>query len=99
MAAPADAAAGAAGAPAATDSLLALLDAAPLNRRYWLTMGLVMTQFVCEIFDFFVVSFMVAALAPQWQLTFGQSTLMLLTAGIGTICGACLLYTSDAADE
>jgi len=95
MAAPADAAAGAAGAPpggapAATDSLLALLDAAPLNRRYWLTMGLVMTQFVCEIFDFFVVSFMVAALAPQWQLTFGQSTLMLLTAGIGTICGALL---------
>ncbi len=94
MAAPADAAPAAVpppgGAPAATDSLLALLDAAPLNRRYWLTMGLVMTQFVCEIFDFFVVSFMVAVLAPQWQLTFGQSTIMLLTAGIGTIFGALL---------
>jgi putative MFS transporter len=76
-------------APAGTtDMLLALLDAAPLNRRYWTTMALVMAQFVCEIFDFFIVSFMVAALAPQWHLTFGQSTIMLLAAGIGTIAGA-----------
>ncbi|MCC7463550.1 MAG: MFS transporter [Gammaproteobacteria bacterium] len=98
MAAPADSSSGAAdrppaaaaGSPQTVDTLLALLDAAPLNRRYWLTMGLVMTQFVCEIFDFFVVSFMVAVLAPQWQLTFGQSTIMLLTAGIGTIFGALL---------
>jgi putative MFS transporter len=75
---------------APADTLLALLDAAPLNRRYWATMSLVMAQFICEIFDFFVVSFMVAALAPQWHLTFGQSTVMLLTAGIGTIFGALL---------
>jgi putative MFS transporter len=72
----------------ATDALLALLDAAPLNRRYWATMTLVMLQFICEIFDFFVVSFLVAALAPEWHLTFGQSTVMLLTAGVGTIAGA-----------
>jgi putative MFS transporter len=92
---PAGAAAGAvsaasAGSMPAADTLLALLDAAPLNRRYWATMLLVMTQFVCEIFDFFVVSFMVAALAPLWHLTFGQSTIMLLTAGIGSIFGALL---------
>lgn len=92
MAPPAEAAGAAPGAAAGAgaDTLLALLDAAPLNRRYWTTMALVMTQFVCEIFDFFVVSFMVAVLAPQWHLTFGQSTIMLLTAGIGTIFGALL---------
>lgn len=84
MAAPADATT----PRGVADTLVALLDAAPLNRRYWATMALVMLQFVCEIFDFFVVSFMVAALAPQWHLTFGQSTIMLLTAGVGTIVGA-----------
>jgi len=95
MAAPADRVAAAApgrASPGAggTGTLLALLDAAPLNRRYWATMALVMLQFVCEIFDFFVVSFLVSALAGEWHLTFGQSGVMLLAAGVGTIVGALL---------
>jgi putative MFS transporter len=68
--------------------LLARMDSAPLKARYWRTFSLIVLLLVCEIFDFFIVGFLVSALAPQWGLTFGQSTLMLLSAGVGAMIGA-----------
>lgn len=43
---------------------------------------------VCELFDFFVVGYLVSAIAPLWRLTFGQTTVMLLSAGVGAMVGA-----------
>jgi len=68
--------------------LVALIDQAPLRPRYWAVFGLIVTVLVCELFDFFVVGYLVSALAPMWKLNFGQTTIMLLSAGIGAMVGA-----------
>ena len=59
-----------------------------LTPRYWATFGLITLQLVCEIFDFFIVGFIVSAVAPGWKLSFGQATIMLLADGVGSIIGA-----------
>lgn len=70
------------------EDLVALYDRAPLTGRYWVCMVLVVITSIFDFFDFFVVGFLVAVLGPQWQLTFGQTSIMLLSAGIGAIIGA-----------
>ena len=62
-----------------------------LTPRYWATFGLITLQLVCEIFDFFIVGFIVSAVAPGWKLSFGETTIMLLAAGLGSIFGALVL--------
>jgi putative MFS transporter len=70
------------------EDLVTLYDGAPLNARYWTTIGLAIVSSVFDYFDYFVVGFLVAVLAPQWQLTFGQTSVMLLSAGVGAIIGS-----------
>jgi putative MFS transporter len=70
------------------DDLVTLYDKAPLNARYWISMLLAVMTSIFDFFDFFIVGFLVAVLAPQWQLTFGQTSVMLLSAGVGAIVGA-----------
>jgi putative MFS transporter len=71
-----------------SDNLLALFDAAPLNRRYWVSFTLLSALFVLEFFDFLIVGYLLAVLAPQWHLTYGQSAVMLYSGGLGAILGA-----------
>lgn len=70
------------------EDLVELYDRAPLNPRYWISITLGITTSVFDFFDFFLVGFLVAVLAPQWHLTFGQTSIMLLSAGVGAILGA-----------
>lgn len=70
------------------EDLVTLYDKAPLGPRYWISMLLGMTTSIFDFFDFFIVGFLVAVLAPQWHLTFGQTSVMLLSAGIGAIAGS-----------
>ncbi len=70
--------------------LLSRMDAAPVSARYWTVLALISTQLLTEMFDFFIASFLVSALAPMWKLTFGQTSVMLLSAGVGAIVGAVL---------
>jgi len=70
------------------EDLVALYDKAPLNARYWISMVLAVMTSIFDFFDFFIVGFLVAVLAPQWQLTFGQTSVILLSAGVGAIVGA-----------
>jgi putative MFS transporter len=70
------------------EDLVAIYDKAPLNPRYWISMALGVMTSIFDFFDFFVVGFLVAVLAPQWHLTFGQTSVMLLSAGVGAIVGA-----------
>ena len=62
-----------------------------LTPRYWATFALITLQLVCEIFDFFIVGFIISAVAPGWKLSFGQTTVMLLGSGVGSIIGALVL--------
>jgi MFS transporter, putative metabolite:H+ symporter len=53
--------------------------------------------FVAEFFDLYIVGFLVAVLGPQWHLTYGQSAIILLSAGVGSMVGAFLCgHLSDA---
>src|SRR5438045_5576691 len=71
-----------------SEDLLALFDTAPLNRRYWVTFVLLSALFVLEFFDFLIVGYLLAVLAPQWHLTYGQSAVILYSGGVGAILGA-----------
>src|SRR6516225_3971744 len=63
------------------EDLVTLYDRAPLNARYWLTIALCIFSSVFDYFDYHIVGVLVAVLAPQWHLTFGQTSIMLLSAG------------------
>ena len=75
----------------AGDALQVGIDTSPLKARYWATLTLIVLQLIAEIFDFFVVGYLVSAVAPLWRLTFGQTTIILLSAGLGAIVGAMAL--------
>lgn len=66
----------------------ASFDEAPVTKRYWLSITLFALTGVVDFFDFFVVGFLVSVLAPKWHLTFGQTSIMLMSAGIGAMLGA-----------
>ncbi len=70
------------------DDLLALFDNAPLNRRYWTIFILMSAVFVFDFFDFLVVGYLLAAVAQEWHLTYGQSAVILYSGGVGAIVGA-----------
>src|SRR5215471_1002338 len=73
-----------------SEDLLALFDSAPLNRRYWVAFALMSAVFVFDFFDFLVVGYLLAAVAREWQLTYGQSAVILYSGGGGAIVGAVL---------
>jgi putative MFS transporter len=65
-----------------------VLDEAPLTRRFYILAGAVMVGAVLDLFDFFLIAFVVPDLADEWDLTFGQAAAMLLAAGVGAIGGS-----------
>jgi putative MFS transporter len=71
-----------------SDDLLTLFDNAPLNRRYWTIFVLMSAVFVFDFFDFLVVGYLLAAVAREWHLTYGQSAVILYGGGVGAIVGA-----------
>ena len=71
-----------------SDDLLAMFDGAPLNRRYWVTFGLMSAVFVLDFFDFFLIAFVMSVIGKEWHLTYGQGALILYAAGVGAIIGS-----------
>src|ERR1700712_5181400 len=41
-----------------------------------------------EFFDYYLIGFVLAFIIKPWQLTFGQSAVILLSSGVGAIIGA-----------
>jgi MFS transporter, putative metabolite:H+ symporter len=70
------------------EDLLALFDRAPLNLRYWVTFALMAGIAILDFFDFLVIGYVLAVIGPRWQLTYGESALILYSGGIGAIIGA-----------
>ncbi len=68
--------------------MLRALDEAPINRRYVILMLACMVGAVLDLFDFFLIAFVVPILNDEWSLTFGEATAMLLSAGFGAILGS-----------
>ncbi len=72
----------------AAPDLLDCMETAALRPRYWASFGLIVLMLVCELFDFFVVGYLVSAIAPLWGLNYGRTSIMLLSAGVGAMFGA-----------
>ena len=68
--------------------MLRALDEAPVTRRYLILTAAVMIGAVLDLFDFFLIAFVVPILNDEWDLTFGQAAVMLLSAGFGAIAAA-----------
>jgi MFS transporter, putative metabolite:H+ symporter len=64
------------------------LDEAPLTPRFYLLAAAVMVGAVLDLFDFFLIAFVVPDIADEWDLTFGQAAVILLGAGFGAIFGS-----------
>src|SRR5215469_18756300 len=73
-----------------SEDLLSLFDNAPLNTRYWMIFILMSAVFVFDFFDFLDVGYLLAAVAREWHLTYGQSAVILYSGGVGAIVGAVL---------
>ena len=71
-----------------SDELLSAYDDAPLNHRYWTTYSILTVGISLDYFDFFIVAFLIAVVGPQWHMTYGQSSMILLAGGVGGIVGA-----------
>jgi MFS transporter, putative metabolite:H+ symporter len=78
------------------DALIAF-DSARLGLRYWLLIAVLMAHGVVEMFDFYLVGYLVSVVGPQWKLDFGQVSVILLAAGLGQVCSA--LPLARAADQ
>ena len=75
--------------PESTDAnLLTIYDRAKLTPRYWLVCSLLMLHEMFDYYDFYIVGYLVAVLAPVWHLTYGQSGAILLAAGFGAVVGS-----------
>jgi putative MFS transporter len=70
--------------------MLQALDEAPLTPRFWILAGAVMVGAVLDLFDFFLIAFIVPAIDDDWSMTFGQAAAVLLSAGVGAIGGSIL---------
>jgi putative MFS transporter len=68
--------------------MLHALDEAPLTARFWILAGAVMVGAVLDLFDFFLIAFIVPAIDDDWNMTFGQAAAVLLSAGVGAIGGS-----------
>jgi putative MFS transporter len=68
--------------------MLKALDEAPVTRRYWILAASVMIGAVLDLFDFFLIAFIVPIVSDEWGLTFGQAAVVLLSAGFGAIAGS-----------
>src|ERR1700692_479463 len=67
---------------------LVLVEKPKLTNRYYATVALLVAQEMFEFYDFFLVGYLVSVLAPGWNLTYGQSAVMLLSSGLGAIVGS-----------
>ena len=70
------------------NKMLDMFDTSPLSGRFWLVFALFCFSFAFDFFDFYIVGFLVSVLGPAWHLTFLESSIMLMTAGIGAITDA-----------
>jgi len=79
--------------PQVAEDLLEIYDQAAPPFRYWASVALLIAAVVLDVFDYFVVGYMVSILGPAWRLTYLQSSIMLLGGGVGTILGALVAGT------
>src|SRR2546430_15864981 len=59
-----------------------------LTANQWRIVAAAIIGGMLEFFDYFLIGFVLAFIVGPWQLSFGQSAIILLSSGIGAILGA-----------
>ena len=59
-----------------------------LTANQWRIIAAAILGGMLEFFDYFLIGFVLAFIVGPWQLSFGQSAIILLSSGIGAILGA-----------
>ena len=77
--------------------LLNLYASSRPTKRYFSAFSVFCLGFTLDFFDFYLVGFLLAVLGPGWHLTYGESSLILLSAGAGAIVGS--LFSGSLADS
>jgi MFS transporter, putative metabolite:H+ symporter len=71
-------------------TMLKYYDEVGPSSRYWASFATLCAGWSLDFFDFYIVGFLVASLGPSWHLTYLESSIMLLSGGVGSIFGALL---------
>jgi hypothetical protein len=67
-----------------------------LTRNQWKIVSAAAIGDALEFFDYYLISYVLAFIIKPWQLTFGQSGIILLSSGVGAIAGAYIWgYVAD----
>ena len=61
-----------------------------LTANQWRIVAAAIIGDMLEFFDYFLIGFVLAFIVGPWQLSFGQSAIILLSSGIGAILGAAI---------
>lgn len=61
---------------------------AKLNKHHIRILVTTILSFLLEMFDFFIMGFVLAFILGPWQLSYGESSMILLSAGIGSMAGS-----------
>jgi MFS transporter, putative metabolite:H+ symporter len=72
------------------DSTLTQIENSALTSRQKMLIGAAVVGNMLEFFDLFLIGFVLNIIAGPWGLTFGESSFVLMTAGVGAIVGAFL---------
>jgi putative MFS transporter len=72
----------------APTTMIDTLDSRPLDKRYGGMFTVVLIVGAAELFDFYIISFVLTVIAKPWGLTFGESSIVLMAAGVGAVVGA-----------
>jgi len=59
-----------------------------LTANQWKIIATVNVGDMLDFFDSFLISYVLAFILKDWQLTFGQSAAILVSAGLGAVPGA-----------
>ena len=59
-----------------------------LTANQWKIAGAATLGDMLDFFDFFLIGYVLAFILRDWQLTYGQSALILASAGLGAVPGA-----------
>ena len=64
------------------------IDQSPMTRRQYSILAAAILADMLEFFDFFMLGFILSFIVGPWELTYYQTTFLVLTSGIGAIAGA-----------
>ena len=66
------------------------IETSPLTSRQRMLIGAAVVGNMLEFYDLFLIGFVLNLVREPWRLTFGESSFVLITAGVGSIVGAFL---------